>query len=113
MYALLWLLLACDRSPTPAAVEVVDWGRHEFNVYGTTGCAATKELVVKLDAKGIPYSLYFIDQDTFSKDQMQQKLNRPANAGKGFATPIVEIDGELLPMPDNINMDKIVARLGK
>lgn len=80
-------------------------------MYSLTTCGYCKQKGRELQAAGIAYTEYFIDQDGARRAELNQKLERAGLPPQRYGTPILDVHGRMLP--NNPSLAVIKAQLGK
>ncbi len=87
--------LAAGRSS--AAAGAYDPARDRIVMYSLTTCGYCAAKRQEFDAAGMTYSEYFVDQDQGAAQALNEKLLASGHRGGGVGTPIIEVNGVLLP----------------
>ncbi|MBL8489092.1 MAG: hypothetical protein JNK22_18660 [Rhodocyclaceae bacterium] len=87
-------------SPAAAAVtaaKAFDPDRDRIVMYSLTTCGYCLEKRREFDRTGIQYSELFLDTDAAAMEGLNRKLAQAGHPGGGVGTPVVEVNGVLLP----------------
>lgn len=88
-----------------AAPGAYDPARDRIVMYSLTTCGYCAAKRREFDAAGIRYSEYFVDQDHGAAQALDEKLLASGHRGGAIGTPVIEVNGVLLP--NNPSMEAI------
>ena len=77
----------------------------EVIMYGLTTCGHCQIMADKLKSEGIVFTERMIDTDSVVKDEVHAKLTSAGFEGRTFGTPILDVNGTMLP--DNPPFKKV------
>jgi glutaredoxin len=83
--------------------------RDEIVMYSLTTCGYCNARRQSFERQGIAFTEYFIDEDESRSREMWSKLSRAGKGGGRIGTPVLEVNGHMLP--NNPSMDEIRAHL--
>jgi len=72
-------------------------------MYSLTTCGYCKQKSRELRKENIPFTEYFIDKDTYRKNELSEKLKKAGFKPKSYGTPIFDAYGIMLPNNPDIS----------
>jgi len=95
-------------SAEPAALGEIDWQKSHIVMYSLTTCGFCVEKRQEMQAKGIPFTEYFLDTDAARNAEFGAKLQAAGVPGGAIGTPSFEVNGKL--MLNNPPLDAILRQ---
>lgn len=86
----------------PGELASYDKARVRVTMYSLTTCPYCKAMHRELTARNIPFVEYFIDEDRGRMRELTGKLERAGFRPGSIGTPILEVNGVMLPNSPSI-----------
>lgn len=90
-------LTGSNESGKAAFAERYDAGRDRIIMYSLSTCGFCAEKRRQFDSIGVRYTEYLIDEDASAEARLNDRLHRAGLGGGAIGTPIIEVNGTLLP----------------
>lgn len=92
-----------------ATIDDYDPKNNTVVMYSLTTCGYCVEKRRELNAMGIRYTELFLDGESGAQEQLSSKLERAGMPRQSYGTPILEVNGVMLP--NNPSMEEVVQHL--
>ena len=86
-----------------------DYSGNEVIIYSQSGCNYCQEKRELLTQKGVPFEEFYIDSSSVARFDMYKKLKASGYLEKSVGTPVIEVNGHI--MPGNPSFDEIREHL--
>ncbi len=74
-------------------------------VYGRNTCSITKRMLKGLEAAGIEYEYYIVDEREVAKD-LHERMEGSGLSTTSYGLPVVDVNGDLTVRPD---LDDVIS----